>query len=148
MRKVVAHRLWLVLQLGRKKKTIVKAIKVATLTPESPSTSTALMSNRSISSVQASEGDSSSLRLDPSDPGTRPSKHERESIALGVINDPKEEEDMNDLRVKFKERHRKLLYQEIDMVPPSQKGLLEDGSGRVGQGGSSSGRARAGYSKT
>lgn len=106
----------------KKKKTIAKAIKAATPAPESPSTSTAFASNRSTSFAQASEGDSSSLRLDPSDPRTRPSELEPESIALGVINEPKEEEDMStDLRVGFKERHRKCFHKAIDMALPSAK---------------------------
>ncbi|RVX18547.1 hypothetical protein CK203_006551 [Vitis vinifera] len=64
---------------------------------------------------------SSSLRLDPRDPRTHPSKPEPESIALEVINESKEEEDMNDLRAEFKEKHRKRLHEAIDMVPPPAK---------------------------
>lgn len=37
------------------------------------------------------------------------SEPELESIALGVVNEPEKEEDMNDLRVEFKERHHKCL---------------------------------------
>ena len=56
---------------------------------------------------------------------------------------------MNDLRVGFKERHRKLLYEAIDMVPPpNQKGLPEEGSGRADQRDSSNGRAPIGCSRT
>lgn len=105
----------------KKKKTIAKAIQVTTPTPKSPSTSTTSASNRSTSSTQASEGDSSSLRLDSSDPGTRPSEPKPESMALKVINESEEEEDMNDLRAGFKERHYKCHHEAIDMVSPSAK---------------------------
>lgn len=110
----------------KKKKTITKAIHVATPVPESPSTSTASTSSRSTSSALASEGDSSSLRLDPNDPGTRPSEPEQKSMALKVINESEEEEDMNDLRVGFKERHYKHHHEAIDMVsPPAKKACPE-----------------------
>lgn len=62
------------------------------------------MSSQSASSVQVSEGESSSSRLDPIYPGIGHSQLEPESIALGVVNEP-EEENMNDLRAKFIERH-------------------------------------------
>ena len=67
------------------------------------------------------------MRLDPSDSGTHPSEPELESIALRVINEPKEEEDMlNDLRGGFKERHHKRLHEAIDMTPfPAKKTCLE-----------------------
>ena len=68
-----------------------------------------------------SEGDSNSLRLDPSNPGTRLSEPKPKSIALRVINKSEEDEDMNDLRVGFKERHRKHFREVIDMVPPPAK---------------------------
>ncbi|WJZ80867.1 hypothetical protein VitviT2T_000742 [Vitis vinifera] len=101
----------------KKKKTIAKAIKAKTPAPESQYSSTASMSSRSTSSAQASKGDSSSLRLDPSDLGTHHSEPELESIALRVINETKEEEDMsNDLRAGFKERHHKRLHEAIDMT--------------------------------
>lgn len=76
-----------------------------------------------------SKGVSSSSRLDLSDPGTFPSKPEPKSIALRVINEPKEEnEDMlNDLRTYFKERHRKCLHEAIDMVPPPAKRACSEG---------------------
>lgn len=79
------------------------------------------MFSQSTSSAQASEDDFSSLRLNPSDPGTRPSETELESIVLKIINEPKNE-DMNDLRVEFKEKHRKRLHEAINMVlPPAKK---------------------------
>lgn len=89
----------------KKKKTIEKAIKIVSPTPEPSSSSTISTSSQSASSVQVSEGESSSSRLDPIDPGTGPSQLESESIALGVVNELEEEEDMNDLRAKFIERH-------------------------------------------
>lgn len=62
------------------------------------------------------------MRLDPSYQRTSLSELEPESIALGVINEPEEEEDMSiDLRVGFKERHRKRLHEAIDMAPPPAK---------------------------
>ena len=79
------------------------------------------MSSRTTNSAQASQGDSSSLRLDPSDPGTHPFKPEPESIAVKVINESEEKEDMNDLRTEYKEKHRKRLHEAIDMVPPPAK---------------------------
>lgn len=86
------------------------------------STSTPFASNSADSSAQASKGDSGSLRLDPSDSGTFPSKPEPKPIALGVINESEEEGDMStDRRVGFKERHRKRLHEAIDMVPPPAK---------------------------
>lgn len=110
----------------KKKKTITKAIQVATLALESPSTSTASTSSRSTSSALASEGDSSSLRLDPNDPGTRLSELEPKSMALKVINESEEEENMNDFKSGFKERHCKRHHEAIDMVsPPAKKACPE-----------------------
>ena len=40
---------------------------------------------------------------------------------MEVINELEEEEDMNELRAGFKERHHKRLYEAIDMVPPPTK---------------------------
>ena len=74
------------------------------------------MSSQSASFAQASEGDSNPPRLDTINSGTGPSQLEPESIALGVVNEPEEEEDMNDLRAEFMERHRKRLYEAIDIV--------------------------------
>ena len=74
------------------------------------------MSSQSASFAQASEGDSNTPRLDTINSGTGPSQLEPESIALGVVNEPEEEEDMNDLRAEFMERHRKRLYEAIDIV--------------------------------
>lgn len=105
----------------KKKKTIAKVIKVVSPTPEPSSTSTALASNRSTSSTQVSEGDSSSSRLDTINSGIDPSQPGPKSIALGVVNEPKKEEDMNDLRVVFKEKHHKCLYEVINMVLPPPK---------------------------
>lgn len=42
-------------------------------------------------------------------------------MALKVINESEEEEDMNDLRAGFKERHCKCHHEAIDMVSPSAK---------------------------
>ena len=76
------------------------------------------MSSQSASFAQASEGDSNPPRLDTINSGTGPSQLEPESIALGVVNEPEEEEeDMNDLRAGFMERHHKRLYEAIDIVP-------------------------------
>lgn len=76
-----------------------------------------------------SEGASSSLRLNPNDPETFPSEPEPESVALRVVNKPKEEEEdmSNDLRTGFKERHRKCLHEAIDMVPPPAKRACSEG---------------------
>ena len=100
----------------------MKVTKASITVPDSPYTSTPSSSNSTNSSVQASEGDFDSLRLDPSDPGTCPSEPELELIILRVINKSEAEGDMStDLRVGFKERHRKRLHEAIDMVPPPTK---------------------------
>lgn len=98
----------------------MKVTKAPSLAPSSPSTS---FSSTSGSSVHASEGVSISSRLDPKDSGTCHSKLEPELIALRVINEPEEAiVDMStDLRADFKERHRKHLYETIDVVPPPAK---------------------------
>lgn len=86
------------------------------LAPDPSSSSTASASSQSASFAQASEGDSNPPRLDTINSGIGPSQLEPESIALGVVNEPEEEEDMNDLRPGFMERHRKRLYEMIDIV--------------------------------
>lgn len=70
----------------KKKKTFIKVINALTPTLASPST---YIPSASDSSAHAFECVSSSSRLDPSDPGICSSKPEPESIALGVINEPK-----------------------------------------------------------
>lgn len=73
-----------------------------------------------------SEGNSSSLRLDTVNLGIGPSQLESEFISLRIENEPKEEEDMNDLRAGFMERHRKRLYEEIDIAPlPAKRACPE-----------------------
>lgn len=104
----------------KKKKTLVKVTKAPTPAPASPSTYSLSALD---SSAHISESVSSSSRLDPSDLGTCPSEPELEPIAFRVIHESKEEEEdkSNDLRVGFKERHYKRLYEAIDMVPPPTK---------------------------
>lgn len=98
----------------------MKVTKAPSLAPSSPSTS---FPSASGSSVHAFEGVFISSRLDPKDPGTCHSKPEPELIALRAINDPEEAiVDMStDLRADFKERHRKRLYEAIDVVPSPAK---------------------------
>lgn len=98
----------------KKKITFVKVTKALTSVPSSPSTS----SSASGSSGYASEGFYSFLRPDLSNSGTTPSEPEPEPIASGATNESKKiVVDMSvDLRVGFKERHRKRLYEAIDMV--------------------------------
>lgn len=92
----------------KKKRSNVKVTKASNLVPESLSTSTFSSSNSANNSVQASEGDSDSLRLDPSDSGTYHFEPEPEPIALRFIDEPEAEKDMSvDLRTNFKERHHK-----------------------------------------
>lgn len=104
----------------KKRKTLVKVTKAPTLAPASPSTSSLSALD---SSAHISESVSSSSRLDPSDLGTCSSKPELKPIAFRVIHESEEEEEdkSNDLRVGFKERHYKRLYEAIDMVPPPTK---------------------------
>nr|CAN72789.1 hypothetical protein VITISV_025818 [Vitis vinifera] len=77
--------------------------------------------SRSGSPAQALEDNSSSSQLDTINLGTGPSQPQPEFIGLRVVNDPKEEEDINDLRTRFLERHRKWLHEAIDIVPPPAK---------------------------
>lgn len=110
--------------------------KASILAPKSPSTFTPFASNSTDSFAQAFKGDSSSLRLDPNDLGAYHSEPESESIALGVINKPKEEEEdmSNDFRFDFKKRHRKRLYEVIDMVlPPTKRACLEGAREKPGR---------------
>ena len=74
-----------------------------------------------VSFVPVSEGDSTLSRLDTVDPGTGSPQPESEFTGLRVVNEPEEEEDMNDLRTRFMERHRKRLYETIDIVIPLAK---------------------------
>lgn len=68
----------------------------------------------------------SSSHLDTVNPRTSSSQPESEFIGLRVVNEPKEEENMNDLRVGLMERHRKRLYETINIVPlPAKKACPE-----------------------
>lgn len=103
--------------------------KASILVPKSPSTSTPSASNSADSSVQASNGDSDSLKLDPSDPGIFHPEPEPDPIDLRVIDEPKAKENMSvDLRAGFKERHHKRLCKAIDMVPPPAKRACSEGA--------------------
>lgn len=109
----------------KKKTTLVKVTKAPTLALASPSTSSLSALD---SSAHISESVSSSSRLDPSEWGTCPSEPELEPIDFRVIHESEEEEEdkSNDLRVGFKERHYKRLYEAIDMVsPPTKKACPE-----------------------
>lgn len=112
----------------KKKKLSVKVTKASTPVPASPSTSTPTTSDSTDNSVQASEGNSNSSGLEPSDSGARSSKPKSKLIALRVINELETEEDMSiDLRASFKERYHKRLHEAIDVVPPPVKGLAWEG---------------------
>ena len=105
----------------KKKKTIAQALKIVSPVPNLSSSSTDSAYNRSDGLAQASEDNSSSPWLDTVNPGTGPSQPRSEFIGLRVVNEPEEEEDMNDLRTRFLERHRKRLHEAIDIVPPPAK---------------------------
>ena len=105
----------------KKKKTIAQALKIVSPVPNLSSSSTYSEYNRSDGLAQASEDNSSSPWLDTINQGTGPSQPRSEFIGLRVVNEPEEEEDMNDLRTKFLERHRKRLHEAIDIVPPQAK---------------------------
>ena len=103
--------------------------KASTLVPKFPTTSTPSASNSADSSVQAFEGDSDSLRLDPNNPGTYHFELELEPITLRFIDEPEAEKDMlADLRADFKERHRKRLHEAINMVPSPAKKACPEGA--------------------
>ena len=105
----------------KKKKTIAQTLKIVSLTLDLSSSSSDLASSRSGGLAQALEDNSSSLQLDTINPGTDPSQPQPEFIGLRVVNEPEEEEDMNNLRIGFFERHRKWLHEAIDIVPPPAK---------------------------
>ena len=73
-----------------------------------------------------SEDTSSSPQLDTFHLGTGPSQPQPEFIGLRVLNEPEEERDMNDLKIGFLERHRKRLYEAIDIVPSLAKGVCPE----------------------
>lgn len=105
----------------------MKVTKVPTPTPSSPSTSTSFVPN---SSTHASEGVSSFSRRDPGDPGAYPSDPESEPLALVIIDKLGVEKAAmsHNLRVGFRERHHKRLYEAIDIVPPSTKRACSEGA--------------------
>lgn len=108
----------------KKKKLSVKVTKASTPVPASPSTSTPTTSDLADSSVQASEGNSDSSGLEPSDSGARSFEPKSELIALIVINESEAEKNTSiDLRASFKERYHKRLHEAIDVIPPPAKGL-------------------------
>lgn len=78
-------------------------------------------SSRSDSPAQVPEITSSSPQLDTFNPGTGPSQLQPEFVGLRVVNEPEEERNMNDLRTWFLKRHRKRLYETIDIVSPLAK---------------------------
>ena len=127
MRKVAIHHPRFIPKLRRRKKnTIAQALKIVFPTPNLSSSSTDSASNRLGDLAQASEGNSSSPRLDTFDPRTGPSQPQPKFIGLRVVNESEEEEDMNDLRTGFLERHRKQLHEAIDIVPlPAKRACLE-----------------------
>ena len=67
------------------------------------------------------EDTSSSPQPDTICLGSGPSQPQSDFVGLRVMHEPEEERDMNDLRVRFLERHRKRLYDPIDIVPPPTK---------------------------
>lgn len=80
------------------------------------------------SSVQAFEGNFDLPDFERSDSGPRSSEPESEPIALCVINELEVEDDMaTDLRVGFKERHRKRLHVAIEVVAPPTKRVCRRG---------------------
>lgn len=117
----------------KNKKALVKVTKVPTPTPSSPYTSA---SSAPDSSAYSFEGVSSSSRCDPSDPRACPFDPEPEPLALVVIDKRGvEKTDMShDLRVSFGERHRKRLYEAIDIVLPWLRGLAWRGLERNPKG--------------
>lgn len=98
----------------------MKVVKILTPIPASPSVSTPFAFISVDSSVPYSESDLDLPKSERRDLGPR--HFDPEPIALGVINEPEVEEGMTtDLRAGFKERHRKRLYETIDVIAPSPK---------------------------
>lgn len=109
----------------KKKNSSVKTVKASVPAPTSPSASTPFASTSADSSTLASEGNLDLPDFEQSDSSIR--HFESEPIELGAINELEVEEGMAiDLRVGFKERHRKCLHKAIVVdTPPTKRTYLE-----------------------
>ena len=67
-----------------------------------------------------------SSQLETFYPGSGPAQPQPNFVGLRVVHEPEEERDMNDLRIRFLERHCKQLYDPIDIVLlPAKRVCLE-----------------------
>lgn len=109
----------------KKKNSSVKAVKALVPAPTSPFASTPFASTSTDSSALASEGNLDLPDFEQSDSSIR--YFESEPIELGAINELEVEECMaTDLRVGFKERHRKCLHKAIVVdTLPTKRTYLE-----------------------
>ena len=74
------------------------------------------------------EDTSGSPQLETFLPGPRSFQPQPDFVGLRVVHEPEEVRDMNDLRTGFLQRHRKLLYDPIDLAPsPAKKVCPERG---------------------
>ena len=79
------------------------------------------MSSQSDSLAPVPDDTSSSPQLDTFRPGFGHSQPQPDFVGLRVVHELEEEKDMNDLRAGFLERHRKRLYDPIEIVPSPAK---------------------------
>ncbi|RVX05863.1 hypothetical protein CK203_023757 [Vitis vinifera] len=113
----------------KKKKTIAQAIWVVSSIPDLSSSSFESVPSRPDNLAPEPEDTSGSPQLETFLPGLDLSASARLRWSE-VVHEPEEVRDMNDLRTGFSQRHRKLLYDPIDLAPsPAKKVCPERGSG-------------------
>ena len=103
------------------KKTIVQALQVVSPTPDLSSSSCRFEPSLSYNPASEPEETSGSPQLEPFRPGPSSSQPQSDFFGLRVTHELEEVRDMNNLRVELLQRHRKRLYDLIDLEPPSAK---------------------------
>ena len=74
------------------------------------------------------EDTSSSPQLETFRPGSGPSQPQSNFVGLRVVHELEKERDMNNLRAGFLQKHRKRLYDPIDIAPPPAKRVCPERS--------------------
>ena len=114
------------------KKTLAQVLRIVAPTPEPSSSSCRSRPNRldhTIPEPEELEAISSSLQLETFRPGPSSPQLQPEFVGLKVVHKPEEMRDTSDLRAGLLRRHRKRLYDPIDLGPPSTKKVCSERGG-------------------
>ena len=102
---------------------------MVSLTPDLLSSSSDSVPNRLDNPAPKPEDTFGSPQLETFRSGPSSSQPQLDFVGLRVVHEQEEVKEMNNLRTGFLQRHRKWLYDPIDLTPPPAKRVCPEGGG-------------------